>query len=352
MNEQNYTVSELMADESFQAYVFGWNTTAIHHWQTLLEQNPELKSRADEAQKLLTSFSIKSHTLERKTYQADLMGLKKALQQNLLPSNKQMHLEVKQSSQNFPWQWAASILLVVGIGFGLFRFYQNREEQVETLWYKTISVPAGQKSTFKLPDGSKVVLNSQSTLKIQENFEQNRNLELEGEAFFEVEKDPAHPFVVKSGKLTTTALGTSFNVKAYPEDAELEVALVTGKVKVSKDRPAGQRESVILNPGQGVQMQTAQEKLKTFTFNPQQSLAWKEGTIYLKEARMGEIVQTLERWYGVQIDVHGQETNDRHFSGEFKGQSLENVLKLLSYSRNFTYTISGKQVEITFNTTK
>ena len=140
------------------------------------------------------------------------------------------YLEKKEAKKSFPKKLAiaASVLLV--ITFGVI-FVLQQVGKTQNLITKTTT--RGQKSTITLTDGSQVRLNSESSLIYPERFEENvRSIQLVGEAFFDVARDENRPFIIKSGEVTTTVLGTSFNVSAFP-DEDIEVTVATGKVKVS-----------------------------------------------------------------------------------------------------------------------
>lgn len=207
------------------------------------------------------------------------------------------------------------------------------------------SNPAGQKSKVYLPDGTIVTLNSESRLTFNENFEDGRNVSLEGEAFFDVTEDTSRPFTVHSGSLATTALGTSFNIKSYNNE-QTEVVLVTGKVKVQK---MNSDEMVVLIPGEKASLTPDDSSIKKAEANVESITYWKDGILYFDKTDIEEVVETLERWYGVEIAVSG-DLPDLNCSGTFqKNEYLTNVLDILSYSVGFEYSLAGKQVQIKFN---
>lgn len=217
----------------------------------------------------------------------------------------------------------------------------------------TIEAPAGVKRTVLLTDGSRVVLNSKSSIKYLEGFsEHKREIKLSGEAFFEVEKDTLRPFLVHSGSITTTALGTSFNIKYLPTKGSTEIALATGMVQVSLDSLEIER----LKPGEGLEYDMKTGSFRTNIFDVHEALDWKEGIIYFKKAGIDQVVQRLEDWYGVEITL-SRDTDNRRFdnwtyTGMFKNQTLENVLTGISFVKDFTYEIKEKKVKMTFKPQK
>jgi transmembrane sensor len=213
------------------------------------------------------------------------------------------------------------------------------------------STPKGRKSKVVLPDGSVVHLNSESQISYPDNFKENRTVALSGEAFFEVVKDQRHPFEVVSGTISTTALGTSFNIKAYPDTDAIQVSLATGKVQV---REVHTQQEVTMDPGNALKYNGLGSNLLVEPVKISNVLLWKEGILSFDKTPFSEVIDTIERWYGVDVVVLGSGNipNDK-CSGTFEpNEYLSNVLNALGYSMNFKYTITEKLVTITFNTNR
>lgn len=207
------------------------------------------------------------------------------------------------------------------------------------------SNPHGQKSKVFLPDGSVVYLNAGSHLSYSpEEFASVRNIKLQGEAFFEVTKDSQRPFTVVAQRLSTTALGTSFNIKAFEDDDQIEVTLVSGKVKVWDYLT---RKTMMLDPGEGIQVKGNSEKFNKNQVDVLSRTQWKDGILFFKNTDFSEVITTLKRWYGVDIEVHGAPEKVK-CSGSFNNEYLSNVLEVLSHSVGFEYTIDDKKVALFF----
>ncbi|MBD8487309.1 DUF4974 domain-containing protein [Echinicola sp. CAU 1574] len=245
---------------------------------------------------------------------------------------------------------AASLLFLFAISF-LFYQYFNQQELGNDLGSSTDWIvkcnPAGQKSRFILPDGSKIFLNAQSTLKYSKDFKTNRNIVLEGEAYFEVFPDKEHPFRVSSKELTTTALGTAFNIKAFKNSPEIEVVLTHGKIKVE----AGKSDfEEVLFPGQGVISESGDGNFRKEQMDVEKVIYWKDGILYFSDTHFEEVLKTLERWYDVKISVTGNYDKDFLCSGTFdKNEYLNNVLDILGHSIGFEYKIDKKKVDLKFH---
>lgn len=210
--------------------------------------------------------------------------------------------------------------------------------------------PLGQKTTIRLSDGTLVKLNSGSRLTYPDNFDHdNREVNLEGEAFFEVEKDASRPFKITSGQVLTTVLGTSFNVHAF-QNEDVRVTVLTGKVKVhSTDNP---NSAVQLRPGDQALYEAVNGKLTSRQVNVEEHLVWKENIILFKGASQKKVLNTLSRWYDVSFEVKGDSTQEWGISGRYQDKSLEFILNSLSYSVGFSYEIKSNQIIINYNETQ
>lgn len=244
---------------------------------------------------------------------------------------------------------AAAVVLVAGAGWLVSQKISTPAQEIASNVTIEKSNPTGQKSSFVLSDGTLVKLNAESKLVFAENFDdKKREVFLEGEAFFDVKKDPARPFVVHTGQLSTTALGTSFNIEAYNGESPIKVSLVTGKVKVA--HMDSSIDDLLLDPDEMATFDIGQKRLSRESFDPELVLAWKNQTLYFKDAGLANMTKTLERWYGVSIEVSGKKPIETSFTGKFKDKSLEYVLDVLSQNQqNFAYSISGKKIKIIKN---
>lgn len=213
------------------------------------------------------------------------------------------------------------------------------------------STTGGQKSTIVLSDGSTIRLNSNSSLRYPEKFKtDSREVYLEGEAFFEIVKNPKKPFIVKTYHLTTRVLGTSFNIKALPDDETQTVTVATGKVSVEGNHIA-QAETILL-PNEQARLDI---KKKTFDFTTgefKEAFAWKDGKIIFSDASLIEVISTLESWYGVPITLEANGKNNCNLTAEYDQETLINVLESMSHINNIEYSISEKGIFIISNDCK
>ena len=197
--------------------------------------------------------------------------------------------------------------------------------------------PAGQKSKITLPDNSVIFLNSESKVSYQKGFSDSiRYITLEGEAYFEVEPNQHRPFVVETGGISTQALGTSFNIRNFPEEKSIEVSLLSGKVKVTDNQAANE---VLLEPLEHV--------AKMSQFEVDNKSIWKEGIINFKSSSFNQVITTLQRTYDVEIDTTQYRDTDWKYTGRFDNMSLEIVLTRIGYSEGFEFEMDGRRITLT-----
>ncbi len=227
----------------------------------------------------------------------------------------------------------AAILLV---GFLLNQvihsYLKNDSKKIQ--WY-TVTATEGQKSKIVLADGTEVWLNSESTLRIPvSESPTTRNVELTGEAYFKVTKNPKVPFIVKTKAYNVEVYGTEFNVMAYDDFNRTETTLVNGIVKIRR-----QNNELLLKPGQT--MVFANNRFTRKAGRVEQAISWKDEKFYFDAIPFSELVVRLERWYNVEIKISDTNLKNRLYSGVFKNeetiwQVLDAVEKTspIHYERN------------------
>ncbi len=206
---------------------------------------------------------------------------------------------------------------------------------------------SGQKLSFHLEDGTKIILNAGSKLIYPSKFGiDERTVLLEGEAFFDVAKDITRPFKVITESIVTTALGTSFNINAFQSREKIEIALVTGQVSVNGI--SDELNAIFLDPGEMATVLKQDQKLTKSSFDFNLQVSWKDGLIYFKDAGYYEIVSNLKSWYGINIYANKVPEKEWKFSGKFEDETLENILIALQFGHEFEYEIKGKNVKLNF----
>lgn len=244
----------------------------------------------------------------------------------------------------------AIVMLLISLPLWHFRttMFESTMHQETNINWITKATEYGQRYTFRLSDGTIVKLNSGSRIHYPEIFSDSlRWIEFEGEAFFEIAKDTAKPFLIRSGNIETMVLGTSFNLNSEAAKETFEIAVVTGSVKVLHDLKEQNREERYINPNQSAIWDHQNKTFNVQNYDPAKVLAWTEGILVFDNSTFEDIIFKLEKWYGVKIDTSDLKHNvPRGYTGKYKDKSLETVLQGISYVLDFKYVINGKKVII------
>jgi ferric-dicitrate binding protein FerR (iron transport regulator) len=244
-----------------------------------------------------------------------------------------------------PLMRVAAVLMVTGLlslaGYHLYSNWGARSELVE-LVASTEAV-----RTYTLPDGTLVSLNSNTHLTYPEQFgETTREVTIEGEAFFEVKPDRERPFIIRAGEAQVKVLGTSFNVRAYPEAGLMEVIVKTGKVQVvSRQTAAKEHRELILNPGdKGTLVRESNALLKSINADPN-FIAWKTRDLVFRAASLDEVITNLEKVYKVSIRLENPELGRLLLTAHFNNYSLDFILEVIETTFGMqTQRIDGQYV--------
>ena len=219
---------------------------------------------------------------------------------------------------------------------------QKEESLNEVKVIEKVSLP-GQKVTNMLPDGTIVKLNSDSKILVPETFTgDSREIELHGEAFFEVVRNESKPFIIKTGDLRVRVLGTSFNIRSYPEEDMATVAVASGKVAVCDKEK--NREDLV--KGEKI-VYTKEAEMVREEYDWDSEFGWKDNILLFRDKRLPEIIGVLKKWYGVEFIIERNIDKSGHkFSGKYHDPTLRAVLEGISFIYDFNYQINGKTVTI------
>jgi ferric-dicitrate binding protein FerR (iron transport regulator) len=234
---------------------------------------------------------------------------------------------------------AAILLLPLIILGGLVYSYLGRQEKTTTDLEvtSTIYAPMGARVSFNLPDGTKGMLNSGSQLSYSMPFFNDRRVDLEGEAWFDVSHDEMHPFEISTGNSTVRVQGTSFNVSAYPAENYVEVVLLDGKVEFVPNK--GDKEITIL-PSERLVFQNGNIH-KSIT-DPTKYNSWTKGKLVFRGDPMAEMARRIERWYNVKIILADRELEKYSFRATFEDDKIEDILRFLSMTSPINYKITPR----------
>ena len=225
-------------------------------------------------------------------------------------------------------------MLILTIGITLYFVSIEKEEIAAPL--QAIHVPSGQRVNVVLPDGSNVWLNANTTIHYPSIFAKNqRVVRINGEGYFTVKENKEVPFIVETDKCKLEVLGTEFNVNAYSADKEMEVALMTGSVRVTSNTI--DEKSIVLAPNQKLSLQQSGD-FNLSTIDDDNIYKWIDGLICFQNQSFSQIMKTLEKYYNTQIVIENDALNQYHFTGKFRHvDGLEYVLKVLQRNINFKY---------------
>lgn len=269
----------------------------------------------------------------------------------LLRFKSRIRKQNKRVSLSRTWsllQKVAAVLFIPVLVLSAYLFMQRGEERVRMVAVRT---NPGVVSAFDLPDGTKVWLNSGSTLTYPENFwSESRLVQLSGQGYFEVTKNPERPFIVKVDQVySVEVLGTSFDVSAYKEDDVIETTLVEGSVKLNISQPNGRDVSQILKPDEKAEYTKSTNKLSLSTVNTDYDTAWRNGEIIFRNHSMERVLKMLGRHYNVQFEVKDKEVLNSIITARFKDEHLPQVMEYIQLASGIKYKI--KKPVITGNNT-
>lgn len=251
---------------------------------------------------------------------------------------------------------AAIVVLIAGMVFFLHTVKQSPVAPT------AITAARGSKKFMQLPDGSKLWLNAGSRVVFSNGFTTgNREMTLEGEAFFDVKHDERHPFIIHTGRLDVRVLGTTLNVRAYPGDATIETTLINGKVEI--DVPGDGQPSIILHPNEKVTIPAnapianrpiANMPIKFFRrpIEPDRTdgtiteTSWVSNKLVFRQETLAGMATRLERWYDVKIIFDNERFRNDTLSGTFPEEPIGDVMHALQITAGFHYRIDKDTVRI------
>ncbi|MGD9556228.1 MAG: FecR family protein [Mangrovibacterium sp.] len=240
-------------------------------------------------------------------------------------------------------RYAAIFILAFLLGGSSLFLFSNRAGR-EAANRNEIIVPAGQSSEIILADKTHVWLNSGARLSYPSDFEGKiREVRLTGEAFFEVSRNEKKPFHVITTALTVNVLGTSFNVEALEQSALTNVTLVEGKVKL--EDPKG-KVVAVLSPNENALYDINKKQVKVTKVNTGLYTSWKEGTIFFKDEKLGDIALKIERWYNVKLVFDQEAVRDIRFTGAIlRNKPVDQIMDILKYTSGIDYSIEIRDNE-------
>lgn len=291
--------------------------------------DPELKN-SDDYKELERIYKLREHVsfLYKQKSEKDIW--------------EEISLRLKPRRLYFNWlKYAAIIILSFSAGLSAIYFSGVKKHKIA---YSSITCPKGQITNLTLFDGTKIWLNSESTIKYASDFNSsNREVFVEGEAYFEVTHNKKNPFIVHLKKSDIQVFGTSFNVKSYPESDDVEVILLKGKIEFITNTG-----SVMLKPNEQVIFSARQGTVKKAQVDTEKTLGWKDGEYFYSNEKLASIIQQIQRWYGVEIVLKNKTIQDYTFTGVIdRKKSIGYNLRTIEMTKRIKIEYSDDKIIIT-----
>ena len=347
IDRSKFEPEDFLIDTTFQHYCAGTDALSEAYWKKYITQHPEQLKTIIEAENLYRMLSGNKAKLNEAV-------------QTYRQSFDERKIPIKKIS--IWWSAAASVLLIIGVA----SYFVVKDKPKPTVYAGTYATVGGQRKQVTLPDGSTVLLNAKSSIKLDKDFNKtNRTVLLEGEAYFDVKHNDKSPFKVFTSDFHINVLGTAFNVKAYPDENTAETTLIRGLITM---QTTGEMGIITLKPSQKVTFykNAAQEKVQPnhkrkinsnrpeITINHYQVIkentvletAWTQNKLELYDQDFAQLKPTLEKWYNVEISFADADVQKYRFTATFTNESLEQALEALKQVEKFNYEIKGNQVKI------
>lgn len=242
-------------------------------------------------------------------------------------------------------QIAASLLFLVASGTSVLFYVQHHE--IRELTEQNVVIRSGENgpSSVLLPDGTKVRLNTRSSLTYQQDFgRKERKVTLSGEGYFEVKRDEEKQFIVHTGFMSVAVLGTTFNVYAYENKDFLEMSLIEGAVRVTANHPP--YKMIEVKPNEKVIYDKRTGKLNLKRTSNRIETAWLQKKMVFRHDKLQDVLNALERRFGVTFVTDNDKMLQDAYTGIFDDESIDNILKVLQLHYGFQYKIDGTEIFI------
>lgn len=332
----DYTVDDFAVDPSFRKWCLLEDETVNTYWKTFLLRHPEKTEIIDQARKVV--LGVNQHFAS----QAASPDKVESYYQQTLKAAQRRDLTIKLRRQKLQFAAAITLFITSAIAFAYFNFNSSGEPNL--LVYST---NYGEQKSILLPDSSTVRLNANSKLSLNPIWEIDsmREVWLEGEAYFSVEREPVHftKFVVHAQELNVEVLGTQFNVNTMKEATE--VVLDEGKIKLSK---SDNSEAITMSPGEMATFSLSTRRITKKQVNPQLYRSWKEGYLTYEEASLSEVLKDVQQTFGYTIVVKDSLLLEETISGALSSNDLDSLLIVLKdIIPKISFTQNDQQLIVT-----
>lgn len=339
MNQFDRPIYELLlSDNRFLDWASGKTASGQDYWKQWQKDNPEFQSEFDEALRV-------ARMLKFKTSQVNQHEIEKRWSRTKKTMKKDSFFSVALMTKGY--RLAAAVLIVpilIASGWFFYNYQQLKSEYGRMTAYNygkviRVQAPLGGQLELSLPDGSKAWLNAGSEINYPAWFaEAGREVEMTGEVYFKVAKSDK-PFLVKNPGPTIRVYGTEFNVKAYGDEEQVIVALAEGKIALEQ-----KTREIFMAPGDVLVFEKATNRLSKLESDLYQQVCWREGKYIFRDTPLKQILKTLQRRYNVSIYLDDPELNDFKYNATFSGESLEQILELMTYSAPIEFEYTKQQL--------
>jgi transmembrane sensor len=363
----NYSVEDLVCNESFQQYCLGSSLAEQVKWEEWIQANPDRLDDFNYAKKIVKLLSLNQGSRIEQLKQLRAGMKQQAMLKESLLTPVEMYIPKPTSPRKtgiytYIGGIAASIALVVG--FYLLADTRIAGEPVfkaEKQAGYVFSSGTTPRKTVVLSDGTLITLAIESSIETGRSFNTGkREIWLKGEAFFDVKHDASRPFIVHTSFDEIRVLGTTFNVKAYPNAASMETSLIKGSVQVNSKQYEGY--SVILKPNQKLisskrsavlsdedpkrHFQVSALKVAQKTQLPTE-LNWVRSRLDIDNQPLSVIADRLQKWYGIEVVITDEAVKNYYYSGTFENETIIKTLEALQLSYPFTFHMEQERIVIT-----
>ena len=309
---------------------------SLQNWLNVSEENREYFSDMQEVRIAASDEADEQHFDKERAYQLFLEHTESLVR----PSLKRKAFTIS------PWIYVAAMVVIVFF-CGTIAFQSGKRVLQNQLTQITVEAPYGSKTKLYLPDGTLVWLNAGSKMSYAQDFGINeRSLNLSGEAYFEVSKDPKHPFIVQTETIDVQVLGTHFNVDAYHDNLDVKTTLLSGSVAVSNKSKSVR---MVLKPNEIAIYNKVEEKLtRKVLENAEDEISWRQGEFIFDDLPLQEIARELSNSFGATIQIADTTLQNYRITARFRdGEDLATILSVLHNAGYFNYSQNNKQIIIT-----
>lgn len=355
MHYKSYSTEDFIHDEVFQQWIFTPNEENCQFWKTFLLHYPTQQPKIEEAREFLLTMNFKRSVPEA-LVQRIKFNVNNAIDQIEVVRKQAGHpvnemprrLSGRSAFHRALYPIAASLLAIVI--FAGYHIVQKNSgvNLIQGLTLIKEKTTKGKQRQITLGDGTQVWLNAKSELRYPKDFlgKENREVFLDGEAFFNVSENREKPFIVHTSGLAIEVLGTAFNVRSYAEDPVVETTLVSGKVSIASPAEDSIHHVTLLPNQQALFSKDSKQIALEESVNTEDYTGWKNGLMIFDNKPFSYIKETLERWYDVTITMEDKKSLSCTFSAKFKDKSLQEVLEIFKNTESINYWIKDGQVFI------